>query len=159
GAGTKAGPYEVGLHVPLLVRGPGFEPGPALHTPSIVFQDLAATMLAIAGGTAGLPHQEGVPLTEMLQDPDKHKQRVLLHEVGQGFENQTGNGITTGPDNSEGFRKLYRYPSVTVAPNGPFTYEAYDLDKDPNELSNWANDRSRRAERDKLEAKLEAQLA
>src|SRR5262249_48044405 len=31
GAGTKAGPYEVGLRVPLLARGPGFEPGPDLR--------------------------------------------------------------------------------------------------------------------------------
>ena len=70
--------------------------------------------------------------------------------------NQTGDGITTGPRSSRGFRKLYRYPSIRQQPEGPFVYEAYDLDTDPNELSNWANDPARRAERDALEAELVA---
>jgi hypothetical protein len=83
---------------------------------------------------------------------------MLLHEIGDGFFNVTGDGITTGPDNPHGFRKLYRYPSVRKNPRGPFIYEAYDLDRDPNELSNWANDPSRRPERDRLETELLALL-
>ena len=51
GAATKAGPYEVGLRVPLLVRGPGFEAGSDVTVPSLVFQDLNATMLGLAGAT------------------------------------------------------------------------------------------------------------
>jgi hypothetical protein len=46
-----------------------------------------------------------------------------------------------------------------VAPEGPFTYEAYDLDSDPDEFVNWANDDARRSERDALEAELNALLA
>ena len=88
-----------------------------------------------------------------------HRQRVLLHEIGEGFEDQTGNGITTGPDHQLGFRKLYRYPSVRSQPGGPYTYEAYDLDDDPDELENWADDPARRDERNALEAQLVALLA
>jgi hypothetical protein len=83
---------------------------------------------------------------------------MLLHEVGEGFYDQTGDGITTGPQNSRGFRKLYRYPSVRKNPSGPFVYEAYDMDTDVNEFSNWANNPSRRSERDALEAELKTLL-
>jgi N-acetylglucosamine-6-sulfatase len=154
GSGTKAGPYEVGLHVPLLISGPGFKHGPAISAPVLLTQDIAATILDVGGATAGLPNQDGISLVAVQTKPSAYKERVLLHEIGQGFENQTGDGITTGPHSSRGFRKLYRYPSVRVSPNGPYVYEAYDLDTDPNEFSSWANDPARRAERDALEAEL-----
>ena len=156
GAGTKAGPYDVGLRVPLVVRGPGFAPGPTITVPSMLTQDIAATILDVAGAKAGLPHQTGISLSELCAHPSRHTQRILLHEIGEGFEKQTGDGITTGPQSARGFRKLYRYPSIRHQPQGPFIYEAYDLDTDPNELSSWANDPARRPERDALEAQLVA---
>jgi len=49
---------------------------------------------------------------------------------------------------------------VRTAPDGPFLhYEAYDLDTDPDELENWADDPARRAERDQLEQLLTELLA
>jgi N-acetylglucosamine-6-sulfatase len=160
GAGTKSGPYEVALRVPLLFRGPGFAPGPAVTVPSLLTQDIAATILDLGGAKAGLPHQGGISLVDVCANPAAYSQRTLLHEIGNGFVAlETGDGITTGPDNSAGFRKLYRYPSIRKNPNGPFIYEAYDLDTDENELSNWANNPARRPERDALEAKLKAELA
>jgi arylsulfatase A-like enzyme len=159
GAATKSGPYEVGLHVPLLVRGPGFEPGAEITAPSMVFQDINATMVQMGGAEAQLPHQAGVSLAGMAAGPSEHASRVLLHAIGQGFETGSGDGITTGPDHPLGFRKLYRYPSKDGAPDGPFTYEAYDLDDDPDEHANWANHESRREERHTLESELEALLA
>jgi N-acetylglucosamine-6-sulfatase len=159
GAATKSGPYEVGLHVPLLVRGPGFEPGAEINAPSMVFQDINATMRRIGGAEARLPHQAGASLAAVAAAPTEYASRVLLHAIGQGFEGQTGDGITTGPDHPLGFRKLYRYPSTDAAPAGPFSYEAYDLDEDPDEDANWEDDESRRDERDALESELERLLA
>jgi arylsulfatase A-like enzyme len=159
GAATKSGPYEVGLHVPLLVRGPGFEPGAEITVPIMAFQDINATMRDLGGAEAGLPHQAGVSLAKIAAAPDDHASRVLLHAIAQGFEGVTGDGITTGPDHPLGFRKLFRYPSLETAPDGPFTYEAYDLDDDPDEDANWADDESRRDERDHLESELDALLA
>ena len=153
--GFKSGPYEVCLHVPLLVRGPGFEPGPDITVPSLAFQDITATILDVGHATAGLPHQTGTSLVELCQNPGAHRERLLLHEVGAGWE-ATGDGITTGPDSSYGFRKLYRYPSIRKNPAGPFVYEAYDMDTDPDEHLNWADDPARRSERDALEAELVA---
>jgi arylsulfatase A-like enzyme len=149
----------VGLHVPLLVRGPGFEPRAEIAAPSMVFQDINATMLHLGGADAQLPHQAGVSLAAVAAAPSEHASRVLLHAIGEGFVTPTGDGITTGPEHPLGFRKLYRYPSKDTAPDGPFTYEAYDLDEDPDEHANWANDESRRGERNSLESELEALLA
>jgi arylsulfatase A-like enzyme len=159
GSGTKSGPYEVGLRVPLLVRGPGFAPGTEIAAPSMASQDINATMRQRGGAEAGLPHQSGVSLAAMAAAPTEHASRILLHAIGQGFPARSGDGVTTGPDHPLGFRKLYRYPSRETAPDGPFTYEAYDLDEDPDEHANWANDESRRGDRDRLESELEALLA
>jgi arylsulfatase A-like enzyme len=159
GSATKSGPYEVGLRVPLLVRGPGFEPGAAITAPSMVFQDINATMRRLGRAEAGLPDQAGVSLAAIAAAPTEHASRILLHAIGQGFESESGDGITTGPDHPLGFRKLYRYPSKDAGPNGPFIYEAYDLDDDPDEDANWANDESRRDERDALESELDGLLA
>jgi hypothetical protein len=125
----------------------------------MVFQDINATMLHLGGAEAGLPHQAGLSLATIAAAPSEHASRVLLHAIGQGFEGMTGDGITTGPDHPLGFRKLYRYPAKGAAPDGVFTYEAYDLDEDPDEHANWADDESRRHERDALESELEALLA
>ena len=125
----------------------------------MVFQDLAATALKVAGATAGLPNQTGVSLVDIADSPGTYADRVLLHEIGQGFGTVTGDGLTTGPDHATGFRKLFRYPSVRSGSADPYVYEAYDLDTDPDELENWADSEARRPERDALEAQLNALLA
>ena len=157
-AAAKSGPYDVTLRVPMLVRGPGYNAGPDVTAPVMPFQDLTTTVLKAAKATAGLPNQAGISLRDIAANPAGYSQRELLHEIGNGYYG-TGNGITTGFGHTLGHRKLYRYPSVRVAPAGPFTYEAYDLDTDPDELANWADDPARLDERDVLEGELNALLA
>lgn len=159
GAGSKSGPYDVGLRVPMIVRGPGFEHGEDVTVPTLAFQDLVATMVELSGAKPLLPHQDGISMTKLVGDPDAHRQRVLLHEIADPYFGVTGDGMTTGPDHDLGFRKLYRYPSKRSGDKTPPIYEAYDLDTDPDELSNWADDPARRAERDRLEAMLDDLLA
>ena len=101
----------------------------------MVFQDLAATALKLAKATPGLPNQAGVSLVDVCANPASYAPRAILHEIGEGFFG-SGDGVTTGPDHPVGFRKLFRYPSVRSGLSGPYTYEAYDLDTDPNELVN-----------------------
>lgn len=157
GAGTKSGPYDVGLRVPLIVGGPGFEAGPDITAPSMVFQDLTATLLQLGGATAGLPEQHGVSLATLVADEAAYRDRLILHEGGEGFER--GDGVTTGVDHPLGHRKLFRFPPVRDRATGPYVFEAYDLDTDPDELDNWADDASRRDERDELERELLRLLA
>lgn len=158
GDGTKAGPYDVGLRVPMLVRGPGFEPGPSIDVPVYPMQDLTATALDIAGGEAGLPRQAGISLRALAADPESHRDRVLLHEVSwEGFDSP-GDGVTTGPHHPQPNRKLFRYPSVRSGQGPPTFYELYDLDADPDELVNLAGQPALRADRDALERELVALL-
>jgi arylsulfatase A-like enzyme len=124
------------------VRGPGFSSGiddnPTQH------QDIAATMAAIASVTPGVSPLDGIDLRTT--DPD----RELLHQLGDA----TGTGAAGRPI-AEGIttktRKLFRYDET-----GADEFEMYDLDTDPTELLNVANDAGRLTERNALEAALDA---
>ena len=142
--------YEPGLRVPLVVRGPGFPPGVSPEPVSMA-ADVTATLVAVSGATAGLT-PDGVDLRDIVANPASYAGRGLLHEhtaqTNWGAA-PAAQGITTAT------RKLYRYPSEA----GTDRYQAYDLDTDPHELANWANDPGRLAERDALESALDALLA
>ena len=146
----KNSAYDPGLRVPLVIRGPGIAAGVS-GEPVTMAADVTATVLAAAGANAGLP-PDGVDLRDVIVDPSAYVSRQLLHskDVATNFGNApAGDGISTLT------RKLFRYPSVT----GTDRFEAYDLDVDPDELNNWANVPSRLAERNDLEAALNALLA
>ena len=149
---TKNVPYEVGLHVPLVMRGPGIPVG-TTEEPVNVAADVTATIVGVTGATAAVT-PDGVDLRDMIADPASFSTRQLLHEKGVGLqfgEIPAGHGITTKT------RKLYRYVLDGSAPETD-RYEAYDLDTDPNEFINWANDPSRLTERNALEAALDVLL-
>lgn len=142
--------YDVSMRVPLVVRGPGFPPGLS-HEPVTMAADVTATVLAVTGAAAGLTG-DGVDLTQVVSDPGSFASRSLLHERDESIElgpAPAGVGITTAS------RKLFRYPSQV----GTDRFEAYDLDTDPDELQNWANDPTRLTERNDLEAALDALAA
>jgi arylsulfatase A-like enzyme len=144
--------YDVGMRVPLIVRGPGFPVGASV-APVAMAPDLTATVLAVGGASANLPG-DGIDLRDMIANPSAYTARHILHSRGPAFAfgvAPQGDGISTLT------RKLYRSPDFPL--NSPDRYEAYDLDTDPDELNNWAYDPSRRAERDALEAALDALLA
>jgi arylsulfatase A-like enzyme len=142
--------YDPGLRVPLVVRGPGFPSGVSPE-PVTMAADVTATLVAVSGATAGLT-PDGVDLRDVVSNPASYAGRQLLHEHDAQTDFGTApaaQGITTAT------RKLYRYPSAA----GTDRYQAYDLDTDPDELVNWANDPGRLAERDALESALDALLA
>jgi arylsulfatase A-like enzyme len=147
---AKNNAYDVTMRVPLVMRGPNVAPGIS-DEPVTTGADVTATIVAAAGATAALT-PDGVNLYDVIANPATYASRQLLHakDVTINFGTApAGEGISTAT------RKLYRYPSVT----GPDRLEAYDLDTDPDELANWANDPTRLAERDALEAALDALLS
>lgn len=146
-AGTKNTPYDPSLKVPLVAIGPGF-PHQTVTTPTN-HQDITATMLDIANTSAILPHQAGISLVDIAANPSAYASRQLIHRrTSQADVIPSANGISSAT------RKLWRYVGVT----GTDKYEMYDIDTDPDEHINVANDPARLTERNALEADLDAFL-
>jgi arylsulfatase A-like enzyme len=140
-ASTKNAPYDGAMRVPLLVRGPQFEGGTS--TAPTCGHDITATCLAVAGVTPPVPI-DGIDLRSVPQD------RALLHERHGGPVPGMPNGIGV----TTSTRKLWRHDA-----DDPDRYEMYLLDSDPDELVNVAYDPAYLAERQALDAALDAALA
>jgi arylsulfatase A-like enzyme len=165
---AKNNSYDVALRVPLVMSGPGVTPGTSDEA-TCMATDMTATVLAVTGAVPLDANnqpviQDGVDLRDIINNPATYTSRQLLHQkAGYGDGNPPlspsppGVGITTPT------RKLWRYVRVHqdgVTPYDPTDwYEAYDLDTDPDELNNWANDSSRSTERANLDAALSALIA
>jgi N-acetylglucosamine-6-sulfatase len=143
----KNSAYDPGLRVPLVMRGPEIPVGVS-EEPVTMAADVTATVVEMSGAIAGLT-ADGVDLRDVIANPGAYQSRQLLHaRAGMEFlPIPPGDGISTLT------RKLYRYPSIPLG--NPDRYEAYDLDIDPDEDNNWANDPLRRFERDALEVALD----
>ena len=114
--------YEPSIRLPLLMRGPGVPAGER-RSQLVTNADLAPTILDAAEATPGRA-QDGRSLLDLALDPGAQWGRELLIEGGNN------NGLT--------FRALrnYRWKYVQHA-NGEL--ELYDLENDPDELTNVAS--------------------
>jgi arylsulfatase A-like enzyme len=149
---SKNVPYEVGLRVPFAMRGPDIPAGVS-NDVITMGADLTATVVGVTGATVGL-QPDGVDLRDVIANPAAYASRQLLHfkDISDVFGSiPAGDGISTAT------RKLWRYKIDASAPETD-RYEAYDLDIDPNEWNNWANDPTRIDERNSLDAALTALL-
>ncbi len=152
--GSKNMPYEQSVLVPCIVRGPGF-PHRTVPHPVHMSIDLTATCVALGGTTPDLP-LDGVSLTDIVAEPDRYDDRALL------YDRDDRDGFTYAPPGempppAEGVfardRKLIRHRK------DPPVYELYDLDADPEELHNVADDPEYANDRSALEAALDGLLA
>ena len=148
-------PYDVSSHVPLVCVGPDFPAGAVVDAPVSAAIDITASCLAIAGAEASVP-QEGVSLHLTAAEPDARAGRVILGSCARrDIPPPLPASAWVVADRGVGLRKLIRYEGVS----GADAYEAYDLDSDPDELHNWANEPDRRVERDELEGALDSQTS
>ncbi|MBN1770339.1 MAG: sulfatase [Deltaproteobacteria bacterium] len=116
---SKYLPYEEGIHVPLMIRGPGFPPG--LHVASPVANvDLAPTIAALAGAVPGID-VDGISLLDVRTDPAAFDGRTIL--LGAG-ENSDGLPIYHG----------IRVPGWTYLEWESGDVELYDLAADPFQI-------------------------
>jgi N-acetylglucosamine-6-sulfatase len=143
----KNTPYDPSMHVPLIAAGPGFTRQTVTQPTNQ--QDITATMLDIANESAVLPNQAGVSLVDIAATPASYTSRQLLHRRVNTDSIPDADAITTAT------RKLIRYDGQV----GTDEFEMYDLDTDPDELTNVANVGGRLTERNTLEASLDALLA
>jgi N-acetylglucosamine-6-sulfatase len=132
---SKVHLYEAAVHLPLVIRGPGFRPGSQV-TAMAGNVDLAPTILAVAGASS--PRTlDGRDLAAALKDPARSEERGML------LENWTDNGNT----HVDGIRTS-RYKYLVTDKHEE---QLYDLQADPDELVNRADDPA--------DAKLKADLA
>jgi len=122
--------YEESVRVPLLVRGPGIEPGRVLPQTAAMI-DLAPTFAELAGAEPSVP-VDGRSLVELARDPHRVADRTLLVQAGIRGPDPKGldweyRGVRTG-----------RYTFVYWFKTG--FVELYDRRRDPYELRNVAHD-------------------
>jgi N-acetylglucosamine-6-sulfatase len=151
--GGKFLAYEAATHVPLLVRGPGIEPGSATGelTANI---DVAPTLLELAGAEAD-KSIDGRSLVPFLEDPELRSRRPILFESfvetsdveAQGAISTTPrrDGTATASASGGGATASLLAPPKDYAGIrlGPYKYiawptgekELYNVNRDPYELN------------------------
>jgi arylsulfatase A-like enzyme len=138
-ATDKIVPYEESIRVPLVIRGPGFPAGRLTSQP-VANVDTAATILEATGARPGLV-QDGRPLQPIAQQPDLHRDRVLLVEAG--------------PTPGEAEYVGVRAPGWLFVRYASGEEELYDLRADPHQLDNLAGDPAYAAKEAELDAELQ----
>ena len=125
---AKVLPYEESIHVPLIIRGPGFPVGAT--APQLTANiDLAPTILELAGVTGSL-EQDGASLLPLVQDADPAPDDRALY-------------LQDGPADHGAAIPHYdgvRVPGYTYVEYEPGARELYDLTADPWQLDNLAGD-------------------
>ncbi len=76
--------YDPGMHVPLVIRGPGFPVG-ASAEPVTIAPDITATVLAVAGASPKLP-PDGIDLRDVVANPSAYAARQILHHRGPALD-------------------------------------------------------------------------
>ena len=134
--------YDVGVHTPLLIRGPSFPQGASVDIP-VGNIDLAPTVVAVTGVTPKLT-MDGRSLVPIANDPSSAGDRAVVLENDNHdptFVRQTTAGVRTA---------RYFYGEWSDG-----SVELYDYQVDPHELQNLAG----RPEVAQLQASLKARLA
>jgi N-acetylglucosamine-6-sulfatase len=115
--------YEPSIRLPLLMRGPGVSKGERLGQ-LVTNADLAPTIIDAAGAKPGRP-QDGRSLLDLIEDPGVQWGRELLLEGGNNSR-LTYTGL-----------RNYRWKYIEHTTGEA---ELYDLERDPDELTNVASD-------------------
>ncbi len=172
--------YDEGIHVPLVIRGPGIEQG-KVRGDLVEHIDLAATSLALAGIeippamqgrnllAADYQSREAVfaardrcdETVEHIRSVRTEKYKYIRNYLNQRPHLQP-NAYKDGKAIVQRLRELHAAGELNelqerllFAPTRP-AEELYDLETDPHELANLADDPQRRAELEKLRAMLAA---
>lgn len=122
---AKVVPYEPAVHMPLVVRGPGFPAGARVDS-AVTNADVVPTVLRLAGAEAGRV-VDGVDLQQAVGATPAARDRVVL------VEGPTGRGGVPGFEQAWSSRwTLTRYDDGSL--------ELYDRRSDPGEVDNLGAD-------------------
>jgi len=146
--------YEEGIRSPFLVRYPGKVKAGSRFSNLIICQDIAPTLIELAGGKPG-PQIQGRSLLPLLsKKPDKWRKAVLAeYWAEQAYPWLIG--MTYKAIRTERYKLIHW---VNRGRDGELD-ELYDLDKDPYELKNLIKSKAHAAVRDKLHRELKVLVA
>lgn len=130
GWASKSTAYEPSIRVPLVVRYPVAMPLPAARDELVLNIDLAPSVAAAAG--IATPLVDGASWLPLLAGTAPWRGGFLI-ENSDGLIARANRAIRT---------RRWKYIE-TASPTGVFA-ELYDLERDPHELSNLADDREHR---------------
>lgn len=144
--------YEPSLRVPLIMTGPGIGRGDRFDP--IMTPDITATILDIAGATAGLTK---------FRAADGHSMRAVAAGAERGWvtpvltEGLIGNPLRSPKNQSAGFNDVrdtigVRTSRYLFLRDATGWTELYDLNRDPNQLTSVAGDPAYAAVQDQLRA-------
>ncbi|SKA94460.1 Arylsulfatase A [Prosthecobacter debontii] len=165
GLRTKLAPYDAAYRSPLIISMPGTLPEGKACTKPVNGTDLVATFCAFSG--IRLPWEvHGRDLTPLLKDPEgaAWPYPCFFEATGDHFGHDVTKVVTEDPQNAahhhvpwyaalnDGHYKYVRY----LTPGE--TEELYDLQADPEELTNLADAPAHRATLEKLRATAVAEL-
>jgi arylsulfatase A-like enzyme len=139
----KVAPYDANIASPFIVSYPGVVPAGKVSATPVGGHDLVPTIFHYAG--LELPWKvHGRDLSPLIQHPDKKSDHaVLLVFTGRQYGSETRN-ILQGPDPHADIPwwvsyRVHQYKYIMNLTKGDIE-ELYDLENDPEELSNLAMD-------------------
>jgi N-acetylglucosamine-6-sulfatase len=141
--------YEEGIRSPLTLRYPKLIKPGSHHKELVILQDLAPTLIDIAGGKPGV-HVQGRSLLPLIRGNKKGWRKSVLIEYWAENAYPWLVGMTYKAVRTD----RYKYIKwVNRARNGELD-EMYDLERDPFEINNIAKRPAMKSTRDKLRREL-----
>ncbi len=147
GLGDKRSAYDESLRIPFLVRYPRLGVKGKTIDAMVLNIDLAPTILDFAGVVVP-PEMQGRSMRPLLEGKPVDWRKAWFYEY---FFERGFNGIPTVLAVRTENAKVIKYPG-----HDEWT-EVFDLQADPYETKNLANDPAHKALRDRLEAEFERQ--
>ena len=142
--------YEEGIRSPLTMRHPRTIKAGSRHRQLVILQDLAPTLIEMAGGRPGA-HIQGRSLTPLFRGRARPWRKSILIEYWAENAYPWLVGMTYKAVRTDR-HKYIRW--VNRARNGELD-ELYDLDRDPYEITNVIKKPAYRAIRDRLRRELQ----
>lgn len=161
---AKVAPYDANIRSPLIVSMPKLLPQKAVCNTPVGGPDLVPTFFELAG--IKLPWKmHGRSLVPLLKKPTENWQRPLLTTF---TARQYGSDTNTIPSDLAVLRRVAAVPWYASLHDGRYKYirtleaneieELYDLDKDPEELTNLAQLGKHRQRLTRMRAQTVAEL-
>ncbi|MEO8145128.1 MAG: sulfatase-like hydrolase/transferase [Betaproteobacteria bacterium] len=146
--------YEEGIRSPFLVRFPKLIKAGTRKKDLLICQDIAPTLIELAGGKPG-PQIQGRSLLPLLSKKPAKWRKAVLAEYWAEQAYPWLIGMTYKAIRTERYKLIHW---VNRGKHGELD-ELYDLDKDPYELKNLISSRAHAAIREKLHRELKILVA